>query len=191
MSTTAEFSIVSSMGIVSHICLLRDRAASRWLGECISVSVLDAGAGLASASARHSGQSSAPGAPTRPPRLQRRNRGRVARQDALELAARGDVELGEDLAQVVLDRRRADEQPDADFRVREPSRASRAICASRAVSSSRVSSVRLRTVSPVASSSRPARSANASAPIVTSISWARCSCSRASTRLFWRRSHSP
>ena len=43
-----------------------------------------------------------------------------------------------------------------------PSRASRAICASWAVSSSRVSTVRLRTVSPVASSSRRARSANAS-----------------------------
>ena len=32
------------------------------------------------------------------------------RQDAVELAARGDVELGEDLAQVVLDGTGADEQ---------------------------------------------------------------------------------
>ena len=45
-----------------------------------------------------------------------------------------------------------------------PSRASRAICASCGVSPSRVSAVRLRTVSPVASSSRSARSANASGP---------------------------
>ena len=51
-----------------------------------------------------------------------------------------------------------------------PSRASRAICASCAVSSSRVSTRRLRTVSPVARSSRRARSANASTPIVDSMS---------------------
>ena len=38
----------------------------------------------------------------------------------LELAARADVELGEHLVQVVLDGARADEQPRADLRVREP-----------------------------------------------------------------------
>ena len=43
--------------------------------------------------------------------------------------------------------------------------AMRAICASWGVRTSRVSSVRLGAVSPVASSSRRARSANASAPI--------------------------
>ena len=50
-----------------------------------------------------------------------------------------------------------------------PSRASRAITASWAVSSARVSSARLRAVSPVARSSRLARAANASIPIVSSM----------------------
>src|SRR5260221_13870492 len=45
---------------------------------------------------------------------------RVAGQDAVELAAGADAELGEDLAQVVLDRARADEQPGADLRVGQP-----------------------------------------------------------------------
>src|SRR5829696_8431055 len=44
--------------------------------------------------------------------------GRVAGQDPVELTARADSELGEDLAQVVLDRALADEQPGADLRVR-------------------------------------------------------------------------
>ena len=44
----------------------------------------------------------------------------VVGQDAMELAARADADLGEHLAQVVLDRARADEQPGADLRVREP-----------------------------------------------------------------------
>ena len=61
-----------------------------------------------------------------------------------------------------------------------PSRASRATWASWAVSASPVSRLRLRTVSPVASSSRRARSANASMPIASSISWAVRNCSRAS-----------
>src|SRR2546426_2167528 len=39
-----------------------------------------------------------------PGRLKRPDGGRVAGQDAVELVARADVELGEDLAQVVLDR---------------------------------------------------------------------------------------
>ena len=52
------------------------------------------------------------------------------------------------------------------------------MCASCAVSASRVSTVRLRTVSPVASSSRRARSAKPSAPIAVNISWAARSCSR-------------
>ena len=41
-------------------------------------------------------------------------------QDPVELAAGADAELGEDLAQVVLDRARADEQPGADLRVGQP-----------------------------------------------------------------------
>ena len=54
-------------------------------------------------------------------------------------------------------------------RFESPSRASRAICASCAVSPPAVPAVRLCTVSPVASSSRRARSANPSAPIAVSI----------------------
>jgi hypothetical protein len=50
-----------------------------------------------------------------------------------------------------------------------PSRASRAITASWAVSSSRDATVRLRAVAPVARSSRLARSANPSMPIASSI----------------------
>ena len=63
-----------------------------------------------------------------------------------------------------------------------PSRASLAICSSCGVSSSIVSTERLRTFSPVASNSRRARSAKASMPISTNSSWAARSCSRASTR---------
>jgi hypothetical protein len=95
--------------------------------------------------------------------------GRDGGQDAVELAARGDAELGEDLVQVVLDGVGAEEQPGADLGFESPSRASRAIWASWAVSSPLVSTVRLRTRSPVASSSRRARSANASAPIPSSM----------------------
>ena len=63
-------------------------------------------------------------------------------------------------------RSRADEQLGADLRVGVPvaRRAARS-APPEAVSASRVSTVRLRTVSPVASSSRRARSANASAPM--------------------------
>ena len=82
----------------------------------------------------------------------------------------------EDLAQVPLHRAGADVELRADLGVRRPSAASRAICASWAVSSSRASSVRLRTVSPVASSSRRARSANAYVPIAVNISYAVRSC---------------
>ena len=72
-----------------------------------------------------------------------------------------------------------------------PLRASPAICASCAVSSFTVASVRLRVVSPVAASSWRARSANPAIPIVSSIWYAVRSCSRASRRRPWRRSHSP
>src|SRR2546429_1971138 len=95
----------------------------------------------------------------------------VVGQCSVELQAGADLELGEDLAQVVLDGARADEQPGADLRVRRPSRASRAIWASCAVSSSfMATAVRLRAVSPVARSSRWARSANASMPIAANMS---------------------
>src|SRR5258707_7128448 len=59
-----------------------------------------------------------------------------------------------------------------------PSRASRAIWASWAVSSVLVCTVRLRAVSPAAGSSRRARPANASMPISSSMAWAVRSCSR-------------
>src|SRR5260370_26948929 len=41
----------------------------------------------------------------------------VSGQSAMELATGADAELGEDLAQVVLDGARADEQPGADLRI--------------------------------------------------------------------------
>jgi hypothetical protein len=44
---------------------------------------------------------------------------RLGGQRLLELAARGDVELAEHLAQVVLDGAGADEQPRADLRIRQ------------------------------------------------------------------------
>src|SRR5580658_7726880 len=47
--------------------------------------------------------------------LVRRDGVGVAGQGPVELAAGADAELGEDLAQVVLDRARADEQPGADL----------------------------------------------------------------------------
>ena len=72
-----------------------------------------------------------------------------------------------------------------------PSAASRAICASCAVNSSRASTDRLRSVSPVATSSRRARSAKASAPMSVSMSYADLRWLRASRRRFSRRSHSP
>ena len=105
--------------------------------------------------------------PTRSPRSCARSRRRESSsssgaQRTAKLLPGADVELREHLAQVVLDGPRADEQLRADLRVGAARRAaSRAICASCAVSSSRVSALRLRTVSPVASSSRRARSANA------------------------------
>jgi hypothetical protein len=63
-----------------------------------------------------------------------------------------------------------------------PSRASRSICSSWGVSWSRVSSMRRRLFAPVAASFRRARSANASIPIASSMSYAARSCSRASRR---------
>src|ERR1700730_13536693 len=53
-----------------------------------------------------------------PGRLERRS-GRVAGKDPIELGAGVDAELEEDLAQVVLDRARADEQLCADLGIRE------------------------------------------------------------------------
>ena len=71
------------------------------------------------------------------------------------------------------------------------SAASRAICASCAVSTSGVPRLRGRARSPVARSSARARPAKAVMPISSNISKARRSWSRASRRRRWRRSHSP
>src|SRR5262249_40600524 len=45
---------------------------------------------------------------------------RAAGQEAVDVAAGADAELGEDLAQMVLDRAGTDEQPGADLRVGQP-----------------------------------------------------------------------
>jgi hypothetical protein len=76
---------------------------------------------------------------------------RVGGQDVAKLAARADGELGEDLAQVVLDRALRNSRAPISGLDR-PSRASRATWASWAVSSRMVSTARLRAVSPVAAS---------------------------------------
>ena len=105
--------------------------------------------------------------------------------------ARADAEFGEHFAQVILGRARADEQLRADLGVGAPlGREARDQHFLRG-RTSRDSMTRLRTVSPVASSSPRARSANASAPMRPNLSYAMRSYSRASTRRFWRRSHSP
>ena len=79
----------------------------------------------------------------------------------MELAAEGDAELGEDLAQVVLDGVGADEQPGADLGVGQAVAGQQRDLGPWAVSSwlnaTAAWMVRLRTVPPVASSSRRAR----------------------------------
>jgi hypothetical protein len=52
-------------------------------------------------------------------RLGKQRGARLRRQHLRELGARADAELGEDLAQVVLDRVLADEEPRADLAVRK------------------------------------------------------------------------
>jgi len=92
-------------------------------------------------------------------------------QRPAELVARADVQLGEHLAEVVGDRVLADEQPLADVGVGEPRRVRAARLASpEAVSSSRGLDAALRTRSPVANSSRSARPANASVPMLVNSS---------------------
>ena len=107
-----------------------------------------------------------------------------ARQDVSQLTSRRDAELDEDLAEVPLDRPRAEEQPGPDSGLESPSLTRSAICCSCGVSWSlaAASAVRFRTVSPVASSSRRARSAKASMPIEANISWAARNWALASTR---------
>ena len=103
-------------------------------------------------------------------------------QRVVQADARADPELGEHLLRCHSTVRglRNSWAPISGFV--SPSRASRAMCSSCGVSSSRVSARRLRTVSPVAWSSWRARSANPSTPISANSSCAARSCSRASTR---------
>jgi hypothetical protein len=170
-----------------------------WFRDCIpSLSDGDGGARICDWTARvGSGvRQRADRAVHRPDGLARRDGVWVGGQDAVELAAGDDGQLGEDLAQVVLGRARADEQPGADLRVRQAVAGSRATWVSWAVSSLLVSTVRLRAVSPVAASSRRARPANAPMPIASSMSCAVRSCSRASARrrspaAWWPRSAQP
>ena len=105
------------------------------------------------------------------------DRSRAGGQDAAELAARVDAELGEDLVQVVLDGARADEQLGPDLGVRQA-------VAGQPGDLGFLSSQffipgggsALGAVSPAARSSRLARSANAAAPIASSMPCAVCSC---------------
>src|SRR5204863_8123767 len=99
----------------------------------------------------------------------------------MELPAGADAKLGEHLAQVVLNGAGADEQAGTNLRVRQTLSGQprdRATWASWAVSGSLAGpggvragwAVRLRTVSPVASSSRRPPAAHAAIPIAPSIS---------------------
>jgi hypothetical protein len=97
---------------------------------------------------------------------------RPATADALELGTRGDVELGEDLARVALGGAGADVEAGADLKVGQPLAGSLGDLGPCSVSSLRVSSLRLRAVSPVTPSSRRARSANACMPISPNMSCA-------------------
>ena len=124
--------------------------------------------------------------------LLRLDGGWLTGQDAVELAAGADAELGEHLAEVPFDGARADEQLGADLGVGMPvggeagdlrllrgelvAGRRRCVCAP----SRRWPAARAR-----------ARSANASMPHRVNISWAMRSCSRASMRRRSRRSHSP
>src|SRR5947208_11443677 len=115
MSTSAEFSMVNSFGLLV-MAVPPPRSESAYQRVSFARAELASAAGQREGASRR--RASAPDR-VRPARLGRPDGGRVAGQDAVELAARADVELGEDLAQVVLDRARTDEQPGADLGVRE------------------------------------------------------------------------
>src|SRR6266550_5722692 len=115
MSTSAEFSMVNSFGLLV-MAVPPPRSASAYQRVSFARAELASAAGQREGASRR--RASAPDR-VRPARLGRPDGGRVAGQDAVELAARADVELGEDLAQVVLDRARTDEQPGADLGVGE------------------------------------------------------------------------
>jgi hypothetical protein len=94
----------------------------------------------------------------------------VACRNAAKLVARGDVELLEHLVQVVLHRAGADEELCADLGIGQAILGELGDLRLLGVSPARASSVCLRAVSPVAMSSRPARSAKPSAPMPLNIS---------------------
>ena len=89
-------------------------------------------------------------------------------QSPAQLVARGDAELAEDVAQVVLDRPGAQEQARPDLRIGEAV-ARHAGDLRLAASCPAAAMAPLPGFSPVAASSRRARSANASAPIAANI----------------------
>ena len=112
-------------------------------------------------------------------------------QRGLQLVPGADAELGEHLGQVPFDGARGQEQLRADLRVRQAVAGQPGdLLLLRGELVARLE-LRLRTFSPVAISSRRARSANASIPIEVNWSWAARSWVRASTRRCSRRSHSP
>jgi hypothetical protein len=116
-------------------------------------------------------------------------RGLGERQVLAQLSAGADAELGEHLVHSAVRGLMNSCAPISGFVW--PSAASRATCVSCTVSVCCGSLVRLRTVSPVAWSSRRALSANPAAPKWPNMLWAVLRCSRASTRRCSRRSHSP
>jgi hypothetical protein len=112
-------------------------------------------------------------------------------QHSFELVARADPELGEHLAEVVLDGAPADEQPGRDVGVGDPVPSQSGDLGLLRRELLPAFNGAFADSSPVACSSRSARVANPSTPIAVNISWAVRSCSRASTRRRSRRSHSP
>ena len=121
-------------------------------------------------------------------------RGRQAAvgQRRAELPARADPELPEHLAQVPLDRARAEEQLGADLGVRVPVGRQPRDLAPPAGSARRASRRCACAPSPRWPAARGGRARRTPpCPMSVSISCAARSCSRASTRRFSRRSHSP
>jgi hypothetical protein len=113
-------------------------------------------------------------------------------QHAVQLPPRPYVELGENFAQVIFHGAGADEQPRADLGVGVPVAGHpRDLGFLRGQNLAVSGNGALRLVSPVAPSSRRARSAKPSMPIASNMSWARRSSLRASVCRRSRRSHSP
>lgn len=112
-------------------------------------------------------------------------------QDHLELRSGVDAKFREDLAQVVLHRAGTDEELSGCLRVRQSVSREPDDLGLLPSEVARVPTARRSTVSPVADSSREARSANACVPIAVNMSWAARSSVRAADLRPSRRSHSP